>query len=363
MSDSTNILTQPFAPGIDSLPIRQKYELICKLWPQCKVPPESLEFQTYAAFLEYMSSELDQIQQHQRLFAVESFGGILDIIQTLRENYSQPRSHVLQILSTRFLNVEIAAIQRSLELSIRLWLTLNVNSSNIAIGPTFANEIPLDWDDSISLKTMVVSQFSKGVGASNYALRSKIDPNFTAAYLANTCGMKLYWTDNIASHLCFDLKRQVLTVYRHKICLVNHLNVGGDVPIPKDILAETLDTLNLLFPFGDLPTKQLLIKEGQRPFYGLGNCNRSRQLDIEQYAYYREELEHLIDSFSKPPRTWRQLATDRRNKLEWSAFWVTVMVAGLTLVSIPCNIIQATYTVKAYHATLTQMNDERARVG
>ena len=363
MSDLTNILNQPLAPGIGSHPIRPNCELICKIWPQSNVSPSSFEFQTYAAFLQYMDSELDQIRQHQRHFAVESFGGILDIIQTLRENYSQPRSHVLQLLSTRFLNVEIAAIQRSLELSIRLWLTLNVNSSNIAIGPTFANEIPLDWDDSVSLKTMVESQFSKGVAASHYAPRSKIDPNFTAAYLANTCGMKLYWTDNIANHLCFDLKRQVLTVYKHKICLVNHLNVGGDIPIPKDILAETLDTLNLLFPFGDLPTKQLLIKEGQRPFYGLGNCNRSRQLDIKPYAYYREELEHLIDSFNKPPRTWRQLATDRRNKLEWSAFWVTVMVAGLTLVSIPCNVIQATYSVKAYHATLAQMNDERARAG
>ena len=66
--------------------------------------------------------------------------------------------------------------------------------------------------------------------------------------------------DSISDHLQFDSRRQTLTVYRHKICLSNHLDSIDRCPIPKGVLGEILDTLNLLFPFGDLATKQLLIK-------------------------------------------------------------------------------------------------------
>lgn len=89
---------------------------------------------------------------------------------------------------------------------------------------------------------------------------------------------------------------------------------------------EILDALNLLFPFGNVATKQLLLKENQQPLYQLGSCGRARNLDLNHYEYFREELEHLIESFNRPPWTWKQLATDRRNKMEWTLFWVTVMV-------------------------------------
>jgi hypothetical protein len=148
----------------------------------------------------------------------------------------------------------------------------------------------------------------------------------TAAYLASTCGLKLRWTDRLSDHLRFDSTCQTLAVYRHKICLVNHIESNGDCPIPERVLNEMLDTLNLLFPFGDLATKQLLIKEHQQPLYQLGSCGRTRKLDLANYEYFWEELEYLINSFDKPPKTWRQLATDRRNKMEWAVFWATVMV-------------------------------------
>jgi hypothetical protein len=88
--------------------------------------------------------------------------------------------------------------------------------------------------------------------------------------------------------------------------------------------------------------------------YTLGSCNRKRNFNLARYDYLGKDLELLMEYLDKTPRTWRQLALDRRNKLEWSAFLVTIMVGFLTLVSIPCNIIQATYSVKAYHATLAQ---------
>lgn len=64
-----------------------------------------------------------------------------------------------------------------------------------------------------------------------------------------------------------------------------------------------LGTLNLLFPFRDLATKQLLSREHEQPLYQLGGCGRPRKLDLADYEYFREELKFLIDSFNRPPRT------------------------------------------------------------
>jgi hypothetical protein len=188
------------------------------------------------------------------------------------------------------------------------------------------------------------------------------DPTFTATYLVNTCGVRLQWTDDILAHLNFDLKRLTLTVYRHKACILGHLDNLQDCPLPRDVLEEILDTMDLLFP-PDMATKHLLLKEGQQSMYTLGCHRSSRVLDVGHYQYFGEALEYLVEAFDKAPRTWRQLALDRRNKLEWSAFWVTIMVAVLTVVSIPCNIVQATYSVKAYHVALAQgIDTPRGRV-
>jgi hypothetical protein len=164
--------------------------------------------------------------------------------------------------------------------------------------------------------------------------------------------MRLQWIDSITDHLRFDSQRHILTIYRYRICLSSHLTSPASCSIPEAVLIEVLDTLNLLFPFADPATKQLLIKERRLPLYQLGLCGRDRNLNLSGYEFFREESLHLIDSFYQLLKTWKQLAMDRRNKLEWSAFWITVMVAFLTLVSAPCSIIQAVYTVRSYHATL-----------
>lgn len=297
------------------------------------------------------------MRHNRALFAAQDLDGMFDIIQTLRDGHNKTCGEIVRELSPHFMNLEPGAIRRSLELSTRLWLSLNTHSSDVAVGPIFAGEVALEWEENMSLDAIVQKHFAKGVRAHAPKGFAKIEPAFTAAYLVNACGMKLQWTDNIAGHLKFDLERVELSVYRHKICLVNHLEHQQGCPFPEDLLIELLDTMNLLFPFGDVATKQLLLKEGQKSMYTLGSCSRSRNLDLSHYKYFGEELLHLIESFDKTPRTWKQLALDRRNKLEWSAFWITVMIAFLTLVSIPCNIIQATYSVKAYHVALAQGNN------
>ncbi|KAF2023646.1 hypothetical protein EK21DRAFT_80376, partial [Setomelanomma holmii] len=312
---------------------------------------------THSGYLDFLACELERVQHHGVLFAAQDFAGTFAIIQTIRDGRDKPLSDILHQLSLHFLNFDPPTIRRSLELSLRLWLTISIPSSDIHVGPVFAGERSIEWDANISLDTLLRPYFISYERLDTPTSHIKIDPAFTVAYLVNTCGLRLRWTDNIAEHLKLDLGRVSLTVYRHKICLIYHLNDQQSFPISGDLLEEMLDTVNLLFPFGDAATKQLLSKEGQRSMYSLGSCNRSRKIELNRYRYFREELEHLIDFFQGSPRTWKQLAFDRRNKLEWSAFWVGVMgtiLALVSLISLPCTIIQTIYSIKAYNLAVAQ---------
>jgi len=274
-----------------------------------------------------------------------------------KASHDKPLSELIEELSCIFLDVDEGAIQRSLELSVRVWLTVNVHSWALEVGPNVVLELPMTWEKVMSLDDLIRTRWGEKITSQKLKRRLLVEDTFTAAHLVNICGMTLQWTDYLSDHLAIDARRKILTVYRHKMYLAHRLETTQEPNvIPRHVLEEALDTLILLFPFGDEKTRQLLSRHGELGFYRLGNCTRRRDLNIQQYQHWKEELEILVDTFNRPPRTWKQLATDRRNLTEWAAFWVTVMVGVLTLVSIPCSIIQASYSVKAYYVTLAQEN-------
>ncbi|KAF1993485.1 hypothetical protein P154DRAFT_450111 [Amniculicola lignicola CBS 123094] len=342
-----------FVVDLAGLNREEKFRFVQTLWSDSGLSYASFDCSTYISYFRYIKESTEETRHHRRLFDKEILGSFLGLIQILKNTTSQPLSQTIDEVSRQYLNAEEDSIWRSLELCTRLWLTVHVNTPAISVGPISRYELPLEWPKDMSLIDLMESRWRQGAGQGSKAT-AKVDVRFTAAYLVNICGMNLNWTDSLTDHLRRDPQRRTLTIYRHKICLVNHLRSKSACPIPKGVLSETLDTLNLLFPFGDAATKQLLAGEGELAFYRLGNCGREPNLNLGHYIHWREELDDLAEIFQSPPRTWKQLATDRRNLMEWAAFWVAVMVAFLTLVSIPCNLIQTTYSVKAYHATLAQ---------
>lgn len=354
MSSSDKIFGPVFPLELISLTREKRLALLRQFWSTSAVDQNCLD-DFDGNYLEFVSNEIKQIQHHRTHFAAQDMDTIFNIIDTLRNNLHLPCGEILRLLSSQYINFDPVATRRSLELSARLWLTINIRSSHISLGPTFAGDVPIEWDPHMSLDALIQAHLIKAT----YRQASKgidtIDVDFTAAYLVNTCGMKLKWTDDMSQHLFLDLKRTVLTVYRHKVCLIGHLAEPQGCPFPEEFLEEIIDTFNILFPFGDRDTGELLKREGQRSIYTLGSCSRRRNLELMRYQYFGASLERLIEAFEKAPRTWKQLALDRTNKLEWSAFWVTAMVAILTVISIPCNIIQATYSVKAYRLAQTQI--------
>lgn len=335
---------------------QQRHDLVKKIWPVNQAGHSAFDDFACKAILDHIVRELDQVRHDRDEFAAQNFDATLGIIQVLRDNHSKQYKDIVRELLVQFSPSTPDAVRRSIELTLRMWLTINAHTSDIFVGPIFAGDKPIDWPDNESLTGLLQRRYEKRVPRSQQVGFAAFDPTFTAIYLVKTCGVRLQWTDDILAHLNFDLRRLTLTVYRHKACIRGHLDGPRGCPIRNDFLEEILDTMDLLFPPWDDSTKRLLLQEGQQSLYTLGCRRGDRVLDVGHYQYFGEVLERIFESFNKS-RTWRQLAFDRRNKLDWSAFWVTVMVAVLTIVSIPCNIIQATYSVKAYRVALAQGSD------
>lgn len=364
---TSSFFVKTIAQDLRTLPRAQRFQLVNIFWPQAGLTIGHFHADSYTSFLEYIGDELGELRHHQSRFATDNFDRIAELIQTLRQNSTKPLSGLISDLQSSFLNVDENAIKRSIELTVRLWLTLNVNSTAIAVGPILAHAGMLEWSTGQSLDTLIASQF--GTSSREKSVLSHptskdlptVGPDFTAANLVNICSIKLIWSNNLADHLRYDRKRRILTIYKHKICLINHMKASSGCPIPTSVLEEALDTINLLFPFGDQATKRLLAQERQLAFYGLGNCGRDRQEDLKGFRCWREQLAELDEVFNEPPQTWRQLVVDRRKLVDWAAFWITAMVLLLTLVSIPCSIIQTVYTVKSYNLALAQQTGRSAQ--
>jgi len=328
----------------------QRTAIASRCWPTAE---STSLLHNDSAFFDHLQNEVNLVKHHKDRYAVGTIEEVIYLINTMRHNSYNRLSELTHALSSIYPHADEKAVQRSLELCIRLWLTINMNSPSLAIGPTYPLEMPLTWDKNASLNDLIQSRW-EARGGPKLNPESQLDDTFTAAYLVNICGMTLHWTEYLSDHLIMDPQRKVLTLFKHKAYLHSRLKSKEENPVPIQVIEEALDTLNLLLPFGDSATKQLLSRSGQLSIYQLGNLGRERKLDLACYNYWKEELETLAGLFSRPPRTWRQLATDRRNLSEWAAFWVTAMIAVLTLVSIPCNLIQATYSVRAYNAAVAQ---------
>ncbi|RBR24529.1 uncharacterized protein FIESC28_02725 [Fusarium coffeatum] len=198
----------------------------------------------------------------------------------------------------------------------------------------------LPWQDGQPLQELVYSHFKACPSTEN---------------LASNYGYAINWTHDLSDHLAIDWKYKEITVYEHKIHLFNHLRFPDNAIIPEDIVAEAIDTLNLLFPFQDDATKRFLDKE-KKLFYGLGFCNRPRKLDLDDYTFWRDRIEDLGYILRQPAVGLHQLRLDKggSNMLQISAFWITVVLGLVTLVSIAFAVGATVYGVKQYSISLKQ---------
>ncbi|KAF1982540.1 hypothetical protein K402DRAFT_308281, partial [Aulographum hederae CBS 113979] len=305
-------------------------ELVDALWPDSKVTQTSVHTERYKSFIEYVCAELSSVRLDEEDFVIRDLNGVRTIIQELHSVRGKARKRILEHLQTSYLNSSDDSVMRSIELTLRLCLTMNIRSPDVTTQPARSNTSNIEWEDESTLDELIRAQFPR----TEYPLKSskeyRIDAKFTAPFLSNIAGIQIDWTDDLAEHLQYNHHRRALKVYQHKICLIHHLE-SGDSIIPSDILTEAIDTLNLLFPFDGRDTKSFL-RKNKKDFYKLGHHGRIRLLDLRKYSYWRHQLCDLIEVSNEPAYGWRQLLKDSRNKVEYWTFWIALVVFSLTVI-------------------------------
>ena len=116
----TSVSEQSLAKGLCNISKPQKFALARLLRPDSGRTLDRFNEQAYAEFVEYFDQTVLLLRRHHQGFAAETIKGTVDLIRSLRDSSSRPLLIIVQDLSARFLNVDQHAIQRSLELSVRI---------------------------------------------------------------------------------------------------------------------------------------------------------------------------------------------------------------------------------------------------
>ena len=323
-------------------------------WPNSK--SSIAEYASYFRYFQWTLSVLAWpkgiIDSEQ--FALKTYGDLARTVRCMETNIGLSRLMIAEKLRDGLPKSSQGQILRSMDLAARLWLTLHVRSRDFPVGPSLSDITETQWMDRMSLQNMVQECFQP----STYSIEpyaARIDTAFTVKNLRKLCRIKIQWTANLRDHLDYDRSTGTLHLFPHKICLISHLE-SNDV-LPKDLVAETLRTLDLLFPFGEESTQKYLAESGQ-DFYRTSSRDLSRATDFGEFRYWRRRLVELHGLFHQAPRSVLQMWHDRRNPIQWWTFWLAVVIALLTVlfgvISSYTGFQQVALAEKAYQLSVLQ---------
>jgi hypothetical protein len=117
--------------------------------------------------------------------------------------------------------------------------------------------------------------------------------------------------------------------------------------IPDAVIAETILSLRLLFPDWD-PQSSKLLPHIEKYEYG-GGLNFPDCVCLSDFHFWRDRLSELCFEYESPPVSWRQIWTDRRNKLQWYTFWLAFTILILTVIfGMISSVTACLQTIYAY---------------
>ncbi|PVH77514.1 hypothetical protein DL98DRAFT_361449, partial [Cadophora sp. DSE1049] len=173
----------------------------------------------------------------------------------------------------------------------------------------------------------------------------QLDHTFTVANMHRLSGIDVEWTPCLADHLRFNKRRRLLRIYPFKQILLDHLHLAL---LPESVLRETLLSLSLLFPQGDVATEDFMLQH-DHTFHLEGRFNESRPQNLADFDHWRNRLLEVHQIFHSPPVGWTQIWADRRNPLQWYTFWIAIVLLVLTVVfSIISTVVGILQTCLAY---------------
>ena len=269
---------------------------------------------------------------------------IINIIYSLTTSKVNFRRKTLRELCRDTVDVSRsdANINASIDLALRLWLTIGIKRHEATQMPSNAL-----WNDDQSLHDFVRYQFPGPVTAGGPSV--VLGNELRAVNLERLSGISIIWTYSIEDHLLFDKDDRTLRVYMLKQVLQDHMlrqvlrpqlapsqstdvQIGSQIGIfPTDLVKEVLLSLHLLFPNWDLETERYLQK-ADRTFITEMDLDTPRRLFLADFHYWHDRIANLITESHSLPTSWKQLWTDRRNPLQFYTFWFAVIILILTVV-------------------------------
>jgi hypothetical protein len=291
--------------------LEHKKTVLRQIWPG--LSDDTFDLRPYRYFI------WDVLDSH------ENLEEILLHITRLRDNAS-----IMQYWQYREVTLSELCI-RAPEIAASVWLPLK-----ISITTGLPPDSSVRWIPQETLVDAIRDCFTSKLGKT-HALESgrQLPRNFT---LSNLCGkyhLSFSWTHSLSDHLSLDIVKRQVRVYKHPICLQNHLNFSSSCPIEKPALEEALDTLALLLPTNDNDTATFLGSEMADSFLWVFKKHpRDRILELNRYEYWRGNLLQLLDQVDQVDRLWEQKVTTANQWFTWVVGIFAVVSTALSIVSI-----------------------------
>ena len=285
-----------------------------------------------------------------------SHADVVTAIGLLRDASKQGREELLKNLKDSILihtwDID-GLVGVLLDVAASTWLMLY----NLNFEGTISLERPITWEkgpltDAVDWPIVIDKH---PANARRDDLFVKLPHSFTAAQLERIAGIEIFWTSNLAEHLCLRDDDTKLMLFHQASVLLAHRECDS-LSFPASLADETLRTLALLVPpvLGK-PNPWFLKKSKlQRIDSSAGICSRlnSSSRRIENFDFWRERLVLLERTFDDAePKNLSQLWFDDRKKTQWFTFWVAVLVFFLTLffgvVQSVAGLVQAWASVAA----------------
>lgn len=331
---------------------------ICRhIWP--KLEKEQYLHRTYAGVLSYFETQTRNLT-NDGSGSGSDIPNIISIIHGFTSNRDALFTRGNCIAATTAclpVSTSEAVVISCSERALRIMLSLDIRIGQRREYISRVGSSVIDWGDNISLSSAIEHHFTSGSSYTRGMMTGRIDPSFSLPYLCTHRGFKVFWTSNLSEHLNISWKSKIITIYEHKIVLWNHMRDSKAPVIPRAILEEAIDTLNLLFPLNDRLTRTYLAQNG-KDFQGLGYCSRPRDvcLDLGKFNIWRDRIAELVEIMNEEPKGLKQLSLEKdgRNLLPFVTFWIAIGVAVLSLLNLPFAIISMRYTIKQYELSLAQ---------
>jgi len=191
-----------------------------------QINSDSVSLHAYDSYFQYYDREINRLLLGLPVpfcaisgLAAKSHSDIAVICQVLAKDITIPRRVALERLRSIFPRDDHLSINRSIDLTIRLWLMLNVSDNDPRLMTPFKTSI--QWDESSSLSSMIMKQFSRSSELAQG--QHRLNVGFTAAYMVRVCGLDLRWTESLEDHLKLELQGKTLWIFPFKDFLNCHL--------------------------------------------------------------------------------------------------------------------------------------------